>query len=410
MYDLLRQRQEGVADAVLDLTRDLVRIPSLSRAERGVSERMIRAMHESRAFDRVLGDEVGNVGGVQFGIEPGPTLLLLSHQDTVAADAPDAWSRSPYAATHDDGTIFGLGAADCKGGMAAQLYAAVILRRSLLPLRGALVVAATVAEENGVGVGIRHLLEQTLPDLDLVPEYAILGEPTDLGIYYGHDGWVELEIHVEGRDLFQVVDAGDAIRRDLGPAAAAAPATVTRAMIDVGSPRVVGQNGRSRAVVPVERRILRGESLGDVVEQVRSRAAVSAQATGRVGVEVGVAEERQELYTGVARRTQRLATPWTTDPFGALPRRAFQALGAAACTRRTGEWTLSRLGMGTAGSTLVNDFKIATIGYGPGEEELAHARDEHVAVDKIRESVLGTAAMAQSLIGVPVYGWSADEI
>ncbi len=410
MYDLLRQRHEGVANAVLDLTRDLVRIPSLSRAERGVSERLIRAMHESRAFDRVLGDEVGNVVGVEFGIEPGPALLLLSHQDTVAADAPDAWSRSPYAATADDGAIFGLGAADCKGGMAAQLYAAVILRRSLLPLRGALVVAATVAEENGVGVGIRHLLERTLPDLGLVPEYAILGEPTDLGIYYGHDGWVGLEIHVEGRDLFQVVDAGDAIRRDLGPAAAASPATVARAMIDVGSPRVVGQNGRSRAVVPVERRILRGESLGDVVEQVRSRAAVSAQATGRVGVEVAVAEERQELYTGVERRTQRLATPWTTDPFGALPRRAYQALGAAACGRRTGEWTLSRLGMGTAGSTLVNDFKIATIGYGPGEEELAHARDEHVAVEKIRESVLGTAAMAQSLIGVPVYGWSADEI
>ncbi len=410
MYELLRQRNEGVANAVLDLTRDLMKIPSPSRAERGVSERVIRAMHESRAFDRVLCDEVGNAVGVQFGIEPGPALLLLSHQDTVAADEPDTWSRPPYAATTEGGEIFGLGAADCKGGMAAQLYAAVILRRSLLPLRGALVVAATVAEENGVGVGIRHLLERTLPELDLIPEYAILGEPTDLGIYYGHDGWVGLDVHVEGRDLFQVVDAGDAIRRDLGPAAPATPTALARAMIEVGAPRVVGSNGRSRAVVPLERRILRGESLGDVIEQVRARAAVSAQTTGRVGVEVEVAEESQELYTGVKRQTRRLASPWTTDPFGPLPRRAYQALGAAECSRRTGEWTLSRMGMGTAGSTLVNDFQIPTIGYGPGEEELAHARNEHVAVEKVRETVFGTAAMAQSLIGVPVYGWSADEI
>ncbi|MBN2192445.1 MAG: M20/M25/M40 family metallo-hydrolase [Polyangiaceae bacterium] len=410
MYDLLRQRNEGVSDAVIDLTKDLIRTPSLSRAERGVSDRLVRAMHESRAFDRVLADEVGNVVGVQFGIEPGPALLLLSHQDTVPVDAADAWSHSPYGATDDGGAIWGVGAADCKGGIAAQLYAAVILRRSLLPLRGALVVAATVAEENGVGIGIRHLLDQTLPELDLTPAFAILGEPTDLGIYYGHDGWVDLEIHVEGRDLFQVVDAGDAIRRDFGPAPAEANTAVTRAMVDVGAPRVVGVNGRSRAVVPVERRLLRGESLGDVIQQVRSRAAVSAQATGRVGVEVEVAEQRQELYTGVKRTTRLLSSPWNTDPFSTLPRRAYHALGAAECGRRTGEWTLSRLGMGTAGSTLVNDFRIATIGYGPGHEELAHARDEHVKTEKIRESVYGTAAMVQSLIGVPVYGWSADEI
>lgn len=410
MYEILRQRSEGVTNAVVDLTRDLIRTPSLSLSERGVSDVVVRSLHESRAFDRVLSDEVGNVLGVQFGVEPGPTVLLLSHQDTVAVEAPDAWAHPPYGAVLDDGQVYGVGAADCKGGMAAQIEAAIVLRRSLLPLRGNLVVAATVAEENGVGIGIRHLLRKTLPDLDLVPEYAILGEPTDLGLYYGHDGWAGIDLHIEGRDLFQVVDAGHAIHADLGPAPLDPAVRPAKENVQVGPPRVLGVNGHSRAVVPVQCRILRGEALADVLERFRSRAAVTARATGSVGVEVELSEESQELYTGVKRTAKRLSTPWSTDPFSALPRRAHHALGAAQCRRRAGEWTLARLGMGTAGSTLVNEFHIATIGYGPGHEELAHARNEHVDLAQVHETVFGTAAIVHGLIGVPVYGWSADEI
>lgn len=409
MYEILRQRSEGVANAVVDLARDLIRIPSPSLSERGVADVVTRAMHASRAFDRVLTDEAGNVAGVQLGLEPGPTVLLLSHQDTVPVDAPEQWRHAPYSATLDEDCLWGLGAADCKGGLAAQLQAAVVLRRSLLPLRGNLVVAATVAEENGVGIGVRHLLTKTLPDLDLRPEFAILGEPTALGLYYGHDGWVELDVHLEGRDLFQVVDVGDAIQRDFTPRPLT-PGDGAKATLDVGAPRVVGANGRTRAIVPVQRRILRGESLAEVVEQVRARANVSARTTGNVGVEVDVAEVRQELYTGAKHTVRRLATPWATDPFSALPRRAHHSLGAADCQRRTGEWSLTRLGMGTSGCTLVNDFGIPTIGYGPGHEEQAHACDERVGTAELRETVFGTAAIVHGLIGVPVYGWSADEI
>jgi acetylornithine deacetylase/succinyl-diaminopimelate desuccinylase-like protein len=66
--------------------------------------------------------------------------------------------------------------------------------------------------------------------------------------------------------------------------------------------------------------------------------------------------------------------------------------------------------MGTAGSVLTNEFKIPTIGYGPGCEDQAHARDESVEVEKIRMAAYGTASIAHGLVGIPVCGWTSDEI
>ncbi len=66
--------------------------------------------------------------------------------------------------------------------------------------------------------------------------------------------------------------------------------------------------------------------------------------------------------------------------------------------------------MGTAGSVLTRDFKVPTMGYGPGHEELAHADNESVEIGKIHEAVYGTASIVHSLIGVPVCGWTSDEI
>ena len=110
-----------------------------------------------------------------------------------------------------DDVLHGLGASDCKAGLAAQIYAGALLKRSLLPLRGNLVVAATVSEERGGSPGLRHLMRDTLPSLDIQPDYAVLGEPTALSIYYGHDGSATFEVLIEGPDSFQVNDATHAV-------------------------------------------------------------------------------------------------------------------------------------------------------------------------------------------------------
>ena len=409
MYDLLRSRALALSEPALDLTRSLVQTPSVSLDELKVAALVERSMR-AFGFDRVVRDDYGNVLGILFGIEAGPTVLLVSHMDTVPVEAPDSWQCAPWSARTDGGRLVGVGAADCKAGLVAQVFAGVALKRSLLPLRGNLVVAATVAEENGAAVGVRALVAETLPALNLVPEHAILGEPTNLGLYYGHEGFAHLDIHVQGRDPFQVADASKAIFEDFSVNGAAGRHNNGKENMAVLEPRIPPGDRSPRAVVRVTRRLLQGEAVSDVIAQTRYCALASARGAGAVGVDVELAEERQQLGTGQTKTVARVTLPWCTDPFGSLAERAHSALSAAGCDVRPGQWALDRLGMGTAGGALVNDFRIPTIGYGPGDEKAAHARDEYVEISRLTQAIYGSAAIVHSLIGVPVFGWTADEI
>lgn len=306
--------------------------------------------------------------------------------------------------------MHGRGAADCKGGLASQVFAGALLKRSLLPLKGTLVVAATVAEQNGLGLGVRPLLEKTLPDLGLWPDFAVLGEPTELGLYYGHDGWLETEIEIKGDNPVQVEKAANAIFRDLERIShSRAQRTNGREDLAVYSPRFNGARGDGpRAVVRVDRRLQGVDSVDTVLDEVNDAASRLTRPEECVMVKADVRVQRQRLYTGRTTLVRRVTNAWQTDPFNPFIERARRALGAAGCAAVPGKWKLNRLGMGTAGGTLVNEFHIPTVGYGPGSETAAHAVNEYVELDKITECVYGTAACVHGLIGVPVFGWSSD--
>jgi len=357
-------------------------------------------------YEKVFRDELGNVVGMLLGRRSEPTLLLNCHMDTVGVGQRKEWKEDPFGGVIKDGRLYGRGASDCKGGLAAHVFVGDLLKRSLLPLNGNLVVAATVAEENGCGIGVRELLEKTLPELGLEPTYAILGEPTGLGLYYGHDGWIEVDIRVEGANPFQVDDAANAIFDDISAHHASGSATD----LSLGGPRFETCTGLRKATITVDRRLGASENAGQLLGQIRHEAELAARGAGTVAVDVAVRQEAQTLYTGHAKVVRRVTSAWSTDPFHPLMERSRQALAAAGCEVRPGRWELGRLGMGTAGGMLTKGFKVPTIGYGPGEEDMAHAADESVDTEKIVEAVYGTAAIVHSLIGIPVFGWTADEI
>ncbi|MCD4824642.1 MAG: M20/M25/M40 family metallo-hydrolase [Phycisphaerae bacterium] len=280
------------------------------------------------------------------------------------------------------------------------------MKHSLLPLKGNLIVSATVAEENGRSLGVRTLLEQTLPDLELKPDYVVLGEPTGLGLYYGHDGWMEVEIHIRGANPFHVDDAAHSISRDLCDSAEASDRFAWVAQ----KPRYQNTSGGREAVIQTERRLTTSESANDLIRQLKHEAELVVHGSSSVAVEIALCQESQRMYTGKTTLVRQLVNAWSTDPFSPLVERARQSLSAGGCEVRPGKWELDRSGMGTAGGVLVKEFDLPTIGYGPGVEQQAHANDEYVETDKIAQAIYGTALIAHGLIGVPVFGWTSDEI
>ncbi len=408
MYSIMKAKNEAMKDEVKDFTQDLIKIPSISLNEKKAAEFICGKMKQL-GYDETFIDDIGNAVGVIRGRDPEPAIILNSHIDTVSPDE-EKWSMSPFRGIIEGGKIFGAGASDCKGGLAAQIFAGALLKRSLLPMRGSLVVAATVAEENGCSVGLKKLVSSTLPSLGIKADYAILGEPTGNGLYYGHDGWVELNVHIEGVNPFQVSDAARTINSDLSLVSTIRNTIASEEDMEIGRPVFNDNSGFRSADMRISKRLRSSDSPEGAISWLNHEVAVLTQNEKNVSVEVTVMSENQKLYNGSRSVVKRVTNSWQTDPYSPLMQRARQSLSAAECEVRTGKWNLGKLGMGTAGSVLLDEFKIPVIGYGPGNEDSAHRADEYVILEKIYESVYGTASIAHGIAGIPVCGWTSDEI
>ena len=106
---------------VVELCREFVRIPSLSGQE-GELAAVVATRMRALGFSVEI-DAFGNVLGLRSGTRPGPTLILDAHLDTVPVTHASAWLHEPFGAEMDQGRLWGRGAADTKGSLAAMLCA-----------------------------------------------------------------------------------------------------------------------------------------------------------------------------------------------------------------------------------------------------------------------------------------------
>ena len=150
-----------------ELLQRLVRIDTVNPpgAERPLQE-LLAGLLEGAGFEVVLlgrTDERPNLVARLRGAADGPVLGLLSHVDTVLADASE-WSRDPWSGDVVDGLLWGRGSIDMKSQTAAEVTAVLSLaREGWRPGRGDLLVVAVVDEETGGGEGAVWLTE-THPD------------------------------------------------------------------------------------------------------------------------------------------------------------------------------------------------------------------------------------------------------
>ena len=191
-YSRLWHLAETYRAELISFVQMLVQTPSLSGQEAGVAA-LIQAEMERLSYDKVWVDEAGNVIGCIEGGD-GPSLMLNGHMDHVDAGDPARWLHPPFGGTIHDGDLWGRGAADMKGALAAMVYAGGLLKKLGMPLPADLYVSAVVQEEVG-GLGARHLAET------LVVDRAVVGEASGNHLRRGHRGRIELNTRFEGRSV-----------------------------------------------------------------------------------------------------------------------------------------------------------------------------------------------------------------
>ncbi|MBN2546614.1 MAG: M20/M25/M40 family metallo-hydrolase [Spirochaetes bacterium] len=411
MYELLKSRLDYFKDEIIDFTLELIKAESRSLNENKVADLCENKMKELN-YDKVFKDQAGNIIGIIYGRKYLKSVLLNSHMDTVPITGESLWEKDPYKPFIDNDKLYGLGSSDCKAGLAMQIYAAAILKNSLLPLDGNIIVAATVAEENGLSVGIKTLISKTLMDLNLKCDYAILGEPTDANIYYGHDGWAQFDIMIDGRDNPVVNTTANQIYNDFSKLNGRffnKELLNGYENITLKNPEMSNSKHYNKAVVSFLQRINVSDDYNEILHKFNDNTNLLKAPSG-VTVQVKVHEEKQKMYNGTNTIIKYIANAWEMNPFNTLVQRAYQALDAVNLKAEIGKWKLKKLGMGTAGNVLFKEYNISTIGYGPGDEKNAHQPNEYVKISNIFDCTYGTILIIHSLIGVPVFGWTVDEI
>ncbi len=195
----------------LPLLRDLVSVnsvnPGLAPGAPGEAEaaEVCRAAMRNAGLDVVV-EHVRpgrpNVVGVIEGSAPGPAILFCGHLDTVGVDD----MRDPFLPREEGGRLYGRGAQDMKGGLAAMIAAAGMLAGSWP--RGRLIVAAVIDEEHE-SLGAQAFVRTWTADA------AVITEPTNLALAVAHKGFAWFDIVTRGRAAHgsRPADGRDAILR-----------------------------------------------------------------------------------------------------------------------------------------------------------------------------------------------------
>jgi succinyl-diaminopimelate desuccinylase len=388
------------ADEVVDLTRRLIRIPSVFRpgepegGEAAVA-RLIAEWCRAQGLE-VLVDEVapGRPNVVAWLGEGGAgrTLCLEGHTDVVTEGDPREWRHDPWSAVLEDGRIYGRGAADMKGGLAAALVAAVAVARAGVRLGGRLVVAALADEEAGM-TGARRFVQTSIgQSIDA----AIICEPEQNELCLEQKGVLWTRVTVHGRMAHGAMPyAGANPLAAAGGFVAGLPAVERRLGRQAPRSRFLGRPHvtptRVRAPlggVPQNNVIPSGAELVLDVRLVPGLApetALAALAT--------LAAETERRCPGVKLELETIEPPRPATRTA----RAEPVVQALAWAVRLVTGQRPRFG-GVPGSTdgtiFVMERGIPIVTFGPGDRQVPHQVDEHVEVAQLVEAARCYAAAA----------------
>ena len=417
----LDRRIDARTDALVELTRELIRIPTVNPpgdgyracaeligdrlAGRGFQVEYVRA--QGTPGDSDLHPRTNVVARIAGG-RPGPCVHFNGHIDVVAAGG--GWTVDPFAGEVREGRVYGRGAADMKGGLAAAIIAVESILESGIGFPGAIEISGTVDEESGGFGGVAYLAERghfSRPRVD----HVIIPEPLNVDrVCIGHRGvwWAEIETRgraAHGSMPFLGVCAVrhmgvviERIERDLVPRLSrrrtsmpVVPEGARQSTININS--IHGglredYEGLPSPVVPdrcrmvIDRRYLIEEEPAEVRREI-------------VDILEALARERPNFAWGL----QELLAfqPTMTDANAPVSR----ALSAEI------ERVLGRAASHVVSPGTYDQKHIVRIGqlkdcvaYGPGILDLAHQPDEYVVIEDMVNSAKVMAGATLHLLGV----------
>lgn len=356
----------------------LIKIKSLSGEEETVAK-ALKQMMEEAGFDEARIDGLGNVIGR---IGNGKKVIAIDgHIDTVDTGNEENWSFPPLSGEIRDGFVLGRGSVDQSGGPASFITAGRILKEIGLPDDVTVYFTGTVMEEDCDGLCWNYIIREE----KIKPYCVIVTEPTNLNIYRGHRGRMEIEvsfyglsshgsapergknaIYMASKAALEIEKLNDKLAVDsfLGKG------SVTVTEFISSSPSLCAVSDFAK--IHLDRRLTWGEDKELALDQVR-------EIVKGVNAKVELLKYERTSFTGLKYGMEKYYPTWKIEEDHPVVKAGVKTFFDLFNSKpKVDKWTFS-----TNGVTINGIHKIPVIGFGPGNEELAHAPDEKVPVDHL---------------------------
>ena len=357
---------------------EMIKIKSLSLEEKKVCAK-IKEMMEEAGFDEVKIDGLGNVIGR---IGNGPKVIAFDgHIDTVDLGNLENWDFEPLGGEIRDGFVHGRGTVDQEGGPAAFITAGRIIKELDLAKDLTIYFTATVIEEDCDGLCWKYIVEEE----KIKPECVVITEPTNLNIYRGHRGRMEIAvsfygvsshgsapergknaIYMASKAALEIEKLNERLHHDefLGKG------TITISEFKSQSPSLCAVSDFAR--IHLDRRLTWGEDKELALDQVR-------EIVKDMNAKVELLDYEETAYTGLSYGMQKYYPTWKLEEDHPLVEKGVEVYKDTFNSEpKVDKWTFS-----TNGVTIRGYYDIPVIGFGPGNEVLAHAPNEKVPIDHL---------------------------
>lgn len=386
-------------EKLISFAREIIRMTSFSGREEQVARR-IEAQMKELGFDEVTVDRYGSVIGRIHGSRPGRTVLMDGHIDTVDIVDADQWKFDPADGVIEDGKLYGRGASDMKGSVAAMIYAAARFAKDTgRDFAGDVCVSGTVHEECFEGVSSREVSKFVKPD------FVIIGEATSGTVKIGQRGRAEVVVETEGVSCHSsnpekgvnAVYHMAALIEEIKKIVPNEHPILGKGILELTDIKSNPYPGAS--VVPnlcrvtYDRRIVVGEDESTVLGQVEDAIARVKERIPELKARCYIAEGEERCWTGETIRAKRYFPAWCYSADDPDVKAALEGLKEAGLSTK-----LSHYAFCTNGSHFCGEAGIPGIGYGPSEEWLAHVRDEYIELSSLTDACRGFESILKHLM------------
>lgn len=388
-YKKIQELSVQYSDYTAENLSRLIQCKSLSLSEELVQQELMRQMQKA-GFDEVRMDGLGNVIGR---IGNGRRIVAFdAHMDTVDLGNLDDWDFDPLGGKVSDGFVHGRGSVDQKGGAAAFVTAGRIIKEMAWQRDLTIYFIGSVIEEDCDGLCWKYLVEEE----GIRPDVVVITEPTNLNIYRGQRGRMEMHvsfyglschgsapergknaIYMASKAALEIEKLNERLKHDdfLGKGSVTISEFVSK------SPSLCAVADFAR--LHLDRRLTWGETKETAIAEIQElisdmKATVTVlnyEETSFTGLNYGMEKYYPTWNIPENHETIQKGVHVFTELFGKKP--------------IVDKWTFS-----TNGVTVNGLYDIPIIGFGPGNEVMAHAPNEKVPIEHLEKASAFYAALA----------------